>query len=335
MTRLKNYRLYPALLALFCLIAVFFPAVAAGKNTDPQPIFVQEDPVGDEKGPGTYQYPQSPVFTPGKGLFDLTKFEILADAGNYYFRLTMGAMNNPWGAPEGFSHQRIAVYIDSVPNQGRTETLREGAFVDFDPEYGWEYLVDILGWKHSRVYHFTDEKSFKGRPGVEVKLLSGTQTIQAKVPRKILDEHPDTWAVYVLVGAQDGLGPDNFRQVLKKPTEWQFGGGSDTYYDPNVLDLLDPGGTEYSQKSMLTSYNIAQGKLAVLHPVALTGVPQELPEGPHWWETAFAALTEPFKGLWAAFPWKYYYPVYIAGGIAGLLVILLIAVNLYRYTHPE
>lgn len=333
MARHRNYQLYLALLALLCFLA--FPAFAAGANPGPQPIFVMQDPVGDEKGPGTYVYPQSPVFGPGKGLFDLTKFEILADGDNYYFRLTMGAMNNPWGAPEGFSHQRIAIYIDSVPNQGRTETLREGAFVDFDPGHGWEYLVDILGWNNSRVYYFTDEKSSKGRTGVEVKLISGTNTIQAKVPRKLLDDYPNTWALYVLVGAQDGLGPDNFRQVLEKPTEWQFGGGSDTYYDPNVLDLLDPGGSEHSQKSMLASYNIVKGKLAVLVPVVLTEVPQDLPEGPSWWETSLVAVTAPFKVLWVTFPWKYYYPVYIAGGVAVILVILLIVVNWYRYTHPE
>lgn len=343
MARPKYNQLYPALLALFCFFTLFctvifsspFPAFAFDSDSEPQSIFIKEDPVGDEKGPGTYGYPHSPVFNPRKGLFDLTKFEILEDNENYYFRLTIGVMSNPWGAPEGFSQQRIAIYIDSVPNQGRTETFREGAFVEFGPRNGWEYLVDILGWKHSRVYYYTDERSSGGEKGLEVKVLPGTKTIQTKVPKKLLDNHPKTWEVYVLVGAQDGLGPDNYRQVLKKPTEWQFGGGTDTYYDPNVLDLLDPFETEYSQKQMLSSYNVAQGKYAVLYPVVLADVPEGLPTGSIWWRSTKAVVTAQINALNKAIPWEYYYPVYIAIGVAVVLVILLIVVNLYRYIHPE
>ncbi|MHB1167152.1 MAG: glucodextranase DOMON-like domain-containing protein [Carboxydocellales bacterium] len=333
-----NYLMYLMLLVLLCSLSPTLPVYGAAlptnavDNTGLLPIFSKEDSIGDEKGPGSYTYPHSPVFNPRKGLFDLTKIEILNDSENYYFLLTMGAMSNPWGAPEGFSHQRIAIYIDSIPNQGRTEAFREGAFVDFDSEHGWEYLVDIKGWNNSRVHFYTDERDSLGEKGLlQVKLLPGTNTIQAKVPIKLLDSHPKTWGVYVLVGAMDGMGPDDFRQVLKTAAPWQFGGGTDTFYDPNILDLLDPDEPEHSQSSMLASYNIAQSKLAVIYPVLLTNVPA----GPLWWRSAVARVEAPVKALLTTFPWASYYPVYISAGVAILLIILLLAVNWYRYTHRK
>jgi carbohydrate-binding DOMON domain-containing protein len=307
------------------------PTNAAVYNTGLLPIFSKEDSIGDEKGPGTYTYPHSPVFYPRKGLFDLTKFEILHDSENYYFQLTMGAMSNPWGAPEGFSHQRIAIYIDSIPNQGRTEAFREGAFVDFDPKHGWEYLVDIKGWNNSRVHYYTDERDSLGKKGLQVKLLPGTNTIQAKVPIKLLDSHPKTWGVYVLVGAMDGMGPDNFRQVLKTAASWQFGGGTDNFYDPNILDLLAPDEPEHSQSAMLASYNIAQLKLAVIYPVLLTNVPP----GSLRWRSFVATVEAPINTVLTTYPWTRYYPVYISAGVAILLIILLLTLNLYRYTRRK
>ncbi|HEX3031119.1 MAG TPA: glucodextranase DOMON-like domain-containing protein, partial [Bacillota bacterium] len=236
---------------LFCsLPAAAEPAAAApvaapasgspGPETiKPRLLFSVKDKVGDDKGTGKYVYPVSPVFTPRKGHFDLTQFNVYADLSYYYFRMDMGLMDNPWGAPEGFSHQRLAIYIDSVPNQGRTETLQEGAFVDFAPRNAWDYLIDIKGWNHSRLFYYSDLKDAPGvKEGLAVRLIPKTKTIEARVARKLLDDHPETWAFYVLVGSQDGVGPDGFRQVLAKATEWQFGGGTDTYFDSNVIDML-------------------------------------------------------------------------------------------------
>ncbi|HEX3032662.1 MAG TPA: glucodextranase DOMON-like domain-containing protein, partial [Bacillota bacterium] len=295
-----------------------------------------QDPAGDDHGPGKYVYPRSPVFSPERGLLDLLKLDVLADVNYYYFRLDFKEMSNPWGAPEGFSHQRIAIYIDSVPNQGRTETLREGSFVEFSTDHAWEYLIDIMGWNHSRVFYHTDLRDAQGaRDGVEVVLLPKTKTIQAKVDRKLLDDHPDTWAYYVLIGSQDGLGPDGFRQVLAKPTQWQFGGGTDTYFDSNILDMLMPKGAGQTQAQLLGGYSLKKGKLAVLEPVAPPTLLKKPPHVKGWAEKQFDRLTSPFTSFVTAFPIGEYYPIYIAGALFVVILAVIIKFNWHRWKFRE
>lgn len=335
MTARCNRLMALCLLAVCCWLGMsaWSPAFAAAKA--PSLLYRFNDPKGDEKGPGTYVYPHSPAFAPGKGLFDLTAFSVLADREYYYFRMDFAQMNNPWGAPEGFSHQRIAIYIDSVPNQGRTETFREGAGVDFAPRSGWEYLIDIKSWNHSRVYHYLDDKRFEGRREVKVRLLKGTKTIEAAVARRLLDEHPETWGFYVLVGSQDGLGPDGFHRVMRQATEWQFGGGTDTFYSPNVLDLLDPQDGLHTQTAMLKSFSITSGRLAVIWPALPPKMLGGLPAKPSLYSVFWDRLTSPFRTFLSEHPWKEYSPVYITGLLAFLLILTLIFFNLYRYSHPE
>lgn len=335
MAGFRKFASYTAVVLLL-LNVLIGPAVAAGvaKTTPPQLLYRIQDPVGDDRGPGSYKDPISPIFSPRKGLFDLLNFSVYADANNYYFDMEMGAMSNPWGAPEGFSHQRIAIYIDSVANQGKTETLQEGAFVDFPSQYAWDYLIDIKGWDHSRMFYHTDMKDATGiKAGLTVSLLPKTKVIEARVARKLLDEHPDTWAFYVLVGSQDGLGPDGFRQVLAKATAWQFGGGTDTYFDPNVIDMLDTGVKPRAQYDMLRSYSVQKGKLALIYPVIPPKPLHSLPSQPTWLETEAGSLFAPITALLAVYPWAKYKPLYITGFLIVLIVTLLVVLNWNRLSN--
>ncbi|MDA8226988.1 MAG: hypothetical protein M0T74_04675 [Desulfitobacterium hafniense] len=295
-------------------------------------LFEMEDPSGDDFGPGTYRYPTGAIFAPQKGLLDLIKFKVTADNKFYYFDTTMARISNPWGAPEGFSHPIINIYIDAYPNEGKTETFREGAYVDFDLDHGWEYFIKVTGWKKTALYGYKD---LTGAPGlkkdIETRLLEDGKTIRVKVPQAYL-ANPENWYYYVLVGSLDGAGPDNFRPVMAQTSLWQLGGGTNTNYDPNVIDLLAPEKGAKTQQAQLGSYSLKNGTLAVISPVAAE--PQQL-AGALKKLGKLARIEDGIKGFFMPFFNKYspsrYYPVYIAGGLAMGIVLLLGWVNFGKY----
>ncbi len=225
------------------------------------------DPVGDDNGPGTYVYPTNPAFAPFSGIFDLTEFRVEHDAQNVYFDMVMAAIANTWNAPDGFSHQLVNVYIDTTPNAGRVDTLRDGAFVLFDPRHAWDVNVRVMGWGGTRVYTALDDPDSAGKSdGVSGEALSDGKTIRAMVPKAIIGEPSDAWKYYVTVASQDGYGPDNHRPVTAEGGAWVFGGGCDLDVNPNVIDVLAPESGSWTQQKQLGSWSESQRRLAVLYP---------------------------------------------------------------------
>lgn len=234
------------------------PALAPAEEEE---HLVLSDPEGDDCGPGTYVYPRHLAFTNHRGLFDLLLFRVASDGEEVHFDLTFKELTNPWRAPEGFFHQRVDIYIDTTPRVGRTDTLREGAYVRFTPRYAWDVLVRGAPWGGSAVF-FADGRKEKA----EATVLA-PRTIRISIPQKVLGKPQRRWNYYVLVGAYDGFGPDNYRLVMGAPGDWVFGGGADGLWDPNVIDLLAPRSGRWSQRSQLGSYDVEAGRLAVLYPV--------------------------------------------------------------------
>ncbi|HHV63117.1 MAG TPA: hypothetical protein GXX51_10830 [Firmicutes bacterium] len=254
-------------LFLFILFGTYLGGLSAAQG-QARVVMDMDDPEGDDHGPGSYVYPLHKAFQ-HDGLFDLLHFTVSYDSEYVYFDSTFKEITNPWNAPEGFSHQLINIYIDSISGEGKTQTLKPGAQVVFDKRYAWDFQVKVLGWGGSRVFTARDTAESKGiSDGVRAEVLPQSKTIRVAVPRAILGEPTPRWRYYVLVGSQDAFGIDDYRQVMEKPGNWVFGGGSDLDFDPNVIDMLAPGGGRYSQEAMLGSYNVARGTLATIHPVS-------------------------------------------------------------------
>ncbi|MGE5509074.1 MAG: glucodextranase DOMON-like domain-containing protein [Chitinophagales bacterium] len=230
------------------------PVISGPAGAEERLLFALSDPAGDDRGPGTYQYPRDAMFVPG--LFDLRRFTVTYDARSIHFRLTFGALTNPWGAPEGFYHQRVDLYLDTEPGAGRTAPLRPGANVRFPARHAWDYLVRCAPWKGSRVE--------PGAAAVAVAVEDG-KTLHLTVPRTALPARPSRrWRYYVLVGGYDAFGPDEYRPVTSSGGRWVFGGGQDSNLDPNVLDVLAPRFGRHSQSRQLA---VAAGSPAMLYPV--------------------------------------------------------------------
>ncbi|MBP7784367.1 MAG: hypothetical protein KA064_00040 [Firmicutes bacterium] len=256
----------PALAVVIAVAAVVLtlPQACAGQTLT---VWEADDPVGDDDGPGTYTYPTNPAFSPFSGIFDLTHFKVLHDPESVYFDITVAGIANTWNAPEGFSHQLINVYVDTTPNAGRADTLRDGPFVLFDPRHAWDVNIKIMGWGGTRVYFASDDTSSSGvYEGVFAEALPDGKTIRAALPKRVVGEPSDAWKYYVLAASQDGYGPDNHRPVMAKAGAWVFGGGSDLDVNPNVIDILAPESGPRSQHNQLGSWSEPERRLAVLYP---------------------------------------------------------------------
>ncbi len=254
-----------------CLAFLAFTVKSAKDRYNKQRvIFAMDDPKGDDYGPGTYKYPIEPIFDPKKEHFDLLGVSFFTLRNNYYFDMAFARVTNPWGAAEGFSHTIIQIYISDDPDNGRIEPFKEGANVLFDPGNPWKYLIKVVSFNKTSVYWASDYEGAEGRrKGVQARLQPDQKTIRVTVPKSLLPGNPYKWRYYILVGSQDGSGPDNFRPVNTAVGRWNFGGGTDTDYDPNVIDLLADKG---KQEQMLGSYNVAERTQAVIEPVGPSSI---------------------------------------------------------------
>ncbi|AZR72243.1 hypothetical protein BBF96_01815 [Anoxybacter fermentans] len=226
-----------------------------------------EDPIGDDYGPGTYLYPTHVQFAPYQGLLDIERFKVEGTEKLIRFQITFGQITNPWHGPFGFSHQLIQIYIDHRPG-GKRRPFYPGAKVVFSPRAPWDTLIKVTGWG-MYIFRCTDkpEKEPAHYTKGDIKVLADGKTIQVQIPIEDISSFDDLYdaSYYLLVGGQDGFGPDNYRVVKKEVSEWYFGGGDGSGYAPNVIDILTL--PHKSQQKILGSYDPTNRVLAVVEPV--------------------------------------------------------------------
>lgn len=259
------------------VLLLLLVAAAAGVQAEFQTLLAVNDPAGDDYGGGTLRYPEHASFAPG--VFDLTRFALLADEEYYRFHFEFARIDNPWNAPEGFYHQRIDVFIDARPGVGRTHPLRPGpGEVAFAPDAPWDLWLRLAPWDGARLFSYDDPPDAPGRSEGLYLSRSGERTIEALVPRSLaaLDGRE---RYYVLVGSFDGLGIDGYRAVAGEASEWLLSGATPRV---RVVDLLAPAWGPRSQRRQLT---IGPDGFARLYPVRRKGAAAYAP-----WLAALAAL---------------------------------------------
>lgn len=237
-------------------------------------IFSVQDPVADDFGPGSYNYPTADIFKSMEGLFDITSFKIAEDNQNYIFIFEFKKLTDPWQSKFGFSLPLIELYIDNEKG-GSTELFRKGANINLNSNHPWNKLLKISGW-WVRLYRPED----KGKEATnfskasqspwdikncEVKVTG--EKIKLKIPQEKIGSLSNTW-IYVLVGSFDPFGLDHFRGVKKSLSTWYFADFSDNNlkYVPRVIDVVLPDGQK--QKKVLSNYD---DNYPVLKPIKITG----------------------------------------------------------------
>ncbi len=211
-------------------------------------VFKYNDPIGDDKGPGYYQYPTNPVYS--SGAFDITSFEVDATGkDNIVFKITVNAdLKQDWGMAADFDIQHFQIYIDTdgVPGSGEVKCI-PGLNVYFDPQNAWDRAVIITPQPSSRVQVELDVKAkeMEGNVVIPSKISGQGRTIIAVVSRKALGVGSDAdiskWAYQVIAQSNEGF-PDPGDVLTRNVNEFRglhrFGNGSDYSGDPEVIDIL-------------------------------------------------------------------------------------------------
>ena len=235
---------------------------------------VVKDPEGDDHGPGTYTYPTDSVFKPG--VFDLLEFKMTEDKDywtlEFYFKNLGG---NPWNGPNGFSLQIIEVYLD-FKKGGNTSAIKmfpdgPGSNVRLDPRHPWDVAFRIAGWDYGNLIVLANGTVYQGE--MQISADPTQNAIVVKVPKKYINVGSYGLYASVLVGSQDGYGPDKWRNVAVKAEQWKLGGANPqaviNNVAPRVIDELVPRGFNPTQEQQLSSYNTTTGSLATVRMITL------------------------------------------------------------------
>ncbi len=242
------------------LIFIIFSPQPAEAEDDAAWEYTLEDPAGDDYGPGSYQYPDSEVFSEKEGLFDLLEFQVIEEDDKQQFKFKFENLTDPWDGKFGFSLPLIQIYVDN--DEGGSEGLfQEGANINFVENFSWNRLFKLSGW-WLRVYRpgddaddFIDFHNDVGDNPREIKDADVTvddNTIKVNIDKEIMGSLENS-RIYLLVGGFDPFGPDHFRDIRTNSSSWEFHDTSDKNlnYATRVIDIVVPEGKE--QKEVLVA----------------------------------------------------------------------------------
>ncbi len=203
------------------------------------------DGVGDDNGPGTYQYPTASDFH--AGAFKLTRFQVISDGTTVYLRATLANLDPTFGSPLGA--QLLDVYVHTP---GATTTSTAAAYASRNytiaPADAWSEMVEVQGFAPP-LWQDASGNSL-GTAFVAASQISKTITIG--LPQAAFGTPGSGWAFAVVLTGQDGFSPDQARAFAATPQPYEFGvcavGGTSPIcsVDPNTvpkaMDIITPAG---------------------------------------------------------------------------------------------
>jgi len=218
------------------------------------------DEVGDDHGPGTFQYPLA-NYPPGS--WDIQSFEVRWDDSKITMSFRFGSLSNPWGAPAGFSLPVVDVYIDlnHVAGAG-CENLLPGREARVDSRDAWEYAVCVTGWGAS-LYRSTSATEFSTIKSLEIHMDSDQKGFTVEVPKPLLRGNPMNWGYAVGVAPKGRFRPTDpfdLMPIAPDPGLDAFGGAAKGKVPSAFVDILVP--EDKSQETVLSAY--AQDRPAIL-----------------------------------------------------------------------
>ena len=174
------------------------------------------DPVGDDNGPGTYQYPTAPDFHPGA--FDLTDFKVISDGTTAYLQATLANLDPTFGAD--FGAQLLDVYVHN-PAAAQTSTQAASAALNYTiaPAGAWSQRVEAQGFAAPA---WMDANG--NQVGTAFMVTDdANRTVTIALPEAQFGTPGPGWAFSVALTGQDGFSPGNARQFTALPGPYTFG----------------------------------------------------------------------------------------------------------------
>ena len=239
------------------LLTIYFAMMSLCVNAK-ELLFIK-DKVGDDKGPGYYQYPQDKRIT--RGTFDIKSFKVTEEKEIYKFEIRMrNYIMQEWpdthrSEYQGFVANLWDIYIDidGIPNSGYKYAL-PGRDLNFADSMGWEKMILVSPISELALEEILndkiDELEFQDQvPDIVypdyVKIERDTiilRIAKSKLPR--LSERSG-FQVFSM-GYKNIVSPNRLlnRDIKAFPTFEDFGGGNDNYGDPAVMDVIMPNGCD-------------------------------------------------------------------------------------------
>jgi glucoamylase len=224
------------------------------------------DPIGDDNGPGTYQYPTDPSFH--VGAFDLTRYQVISDGTFAYLRVTLRNLDPTFGVINGA--QLLDVYVH-VPGASATSTQAAFASRNYTiaPAGAWSQRVEVQGFAPT-VWVNAAGNSVGTASALAVQT---DRTITVALPEAQFGIPASGWGFSVVLTGQDGFSPDQARAFTATPGAFTFGVCAPTGTAsicsvapatvPKAVDVITPAGV-----SQATELNPTLGPV-VIQPVTV------------------------------------------------------------------
>ncbi len=244
-------------------------------------ILEVQDPVGDDYGPGTYEYPTDPVFL--ESVFDAKTFTVGSDGLNLIFTFDLvGPIENPWNSPNGLSVQTMDVYIDTDPGAGTgARMLLPGRNAALEEGFGWEYAVWAEGWTPQVVQ--TDPATLEPKEyteatgGMTIVVDTARNEVIIRVPLGFLPEgNPADWGYAAAILGQEGYpseGVWRVRNVSLFAGQYIFGGAPGDSNHTRIIDLILPEEVSLDQAERLSDYPSITGSIDSMTPDDFAQIP--------------------------------------------------------------
>lgn len=282
----------PAVLAFIISVAAPLvpPAFAIDGPKNGRLVFSYDDAKNDDYGPGSYTYPNGPAFKANAFMFDLRRIRIYEIGKFYRFDVEFkGKIVRSWpgymGHRNGWLFNIAEIYIDTDNKWGSGHKKAAlGRNVAFPPESCWEKVVFIGPVANdlmvNEIRDKTDDLEFAASLNDFVfpsNIDVYDYTLSATVNKSEIGEFSDKWGIQVLSTVFDNSSSSTTfynKRIYKSSSDNEFGGASELFGSPNVLDIIVPQGM--SQKDILSKYrvhpNYTNAQFAVIPMVYAGGV---------------------------------------------------------------
>ncbi|MDD2623967.1 MAG: glucodextranase DOMON-like domain-containing protein, partial [Candidatus Riflebacteria bacterium] len=135
--------------SLWCCLVIGFivlAGVAVAEGSEKKDLLFVQDNIGDDKGPGYYQYPLDKRLK--RGTFDIKSFKVTDDGDIVTFEIQMrNYIMREWPDSKKTGYQDfvanlwdIYIDIDGIPNSGYKYAL-PGRDLNFADNMGWEKMI--------------------------------------------------------------------------------------------------------------------------------------------------------------------------------------------------
>ncbi len=174
------------------------------------------DPMGDDNGPGTYQYPTDADFH--AGAFDLTGMTVSETDSDVYIQVSLANLDPTFAA--AFGAQLLDVYVRN-PAAASFSTAAAFASRNYTiaASDAWSERVEAQGFAPV-VWDNTAGNSLGSAPLV-VDQTSKTATVV--LPRSAFGDVGSGWVFTVTLTGQDGFSSDQARAFTATPGDFSFG----------------------------------------------------------------------------------------------------------------